>query len=513
MFSISDLFYVSSLFEQFLVVSISLLVLLIFGWIVQKIMQYRTIEKEAFALVQKNFESYLPAQKSTIQTHYQQLIKGCEPSSLIAQQINYLFHIVAQQQSIHIPSLLQLIPTKEKNHWTTYFAKSSHKLFLLIGGIGVIYGSLNFLDNLRLSDLGTLFTGETTAFRQISGAFIPLETGLFIFFWSLLAALLVKTGTIILTWQQSSLHQKIAEFTSQHLIPLFIPVKEEVKFAELIQQVSNNTQSINTIVTKLHKTANQLTKDYDQIHTFTQTFQQTVNTYTATQKLWHKDIAALTDLIAGYKERLESSAVDNLRIIEALQIHNKTMTTLNQKLYDTEFNVTDWLQEIIALSKQQQADFKQSLKSILDLTRGNLSTIQSISNRFGNSIRKFDGSLKNLEGVLKHYDTTMQELSQHELKRLSEVSTKLTQANTYLENIKTNFPNHLQQLIQILENTNQVSDPEFIEKIATTIADYRIKERIQVYEENKKEEALALEIEKRGKKRGFVQYLKGRLLD
>lgn len=496
--NITELYATTAGFGQWMLIAILLLFLVALFFIIKQIVRFVMVEKTELEQVQYNFNN-LSADISTKAEQYNALLIEVV-DSIVSNRITTFYHISNKYQHIDPKHIAETAQNAEKTSVAAGIIRFCTPLILLMGLMGFLNGLA-----ITVSSLALLFGDNSGNIAQET--FLPLSTGLYILFWSVLAAILLYILQLPLQWLHNNYFNKLEQFSNAHLHPLFNPPKEETQLTLLIEEVREHTQLANAAAGKMERVANQTALNFENLSQFAANFKTGVEVYLKGQQILHADITTLSKMLAGYKEQKEASRQDNLRIVEALNMHNVTLDNINKKIYDTDFNMADWLKEIISLNHQQQAEFKETLKSTLDLTRSNLSNIQSASNRFRINIDKFEKTIGHLEQHLTLFNNSIENASNNEVSKLNDLMTKMQEMTTLTGQMRTEVPDKLRQILGALQSTSRAADVNYVEQMAATIAQDKIQQAMRTFEnENAR---LKAQVETLQEKTSFGTKLKG----
>ena len=496
----SELYFVSTSFGQFLILAITMVFLAALFFALKEMVRFLVVEKQELAQLKYNHLNLSPDADSN-HKKFEALVVDVS-DSLAQSRLRTLFNITSKDQPIHHESVIQTEYMQEKSAFASAFLRFARPAMIGLGLVGLLHGF-----TLMTGDLSLLFAENDTDY--IRELFFPMQDGFQVLFWGLAGTVLLSIFQLPLNWLREQHFAKLEQFSTSHLIPLFNPPKEEKQLAQLIEEVRQHTQLVNGIAGKLERITIQSGQDLENLSQFTTNFKTGVESYMQGQELLHNDIVALSQLVANYKKQNDEGSKDSLRIVEALNLHNVTLDNINKKIYDTDFNMADWLKEIIALNRQQQEEFKENLKNTLDLTRSNLSNIQSASNRFRINIEKFEKTIENLQNHLSFFNSSIENASNNEVGKLNEVATKLQELTAIMSQVRTEVPDQLGRILQALQSTSKAADSQYVEQMAATIAERKIQETVTQYESETnrlKEEMQQMNQKKQGK---FGNMLKG----
>jgi len=482
----SNLYFVSSPFGQTIIYIITFIFLLALFLIIRAMVRYALHETDELNRVKDNFRDLETEKAANLHDCYDVLKQKVLDNSIAKQRLSNIYHIARQQQVVKQEEVTDIDILRENATFTSNFLRYARSGMILLGLFGTFFGLTHMVgdmgfvfDQLDTRSIESLLNSYADATSSMQGVINPMQDAFATSFWGLLGTIILSLLFIPFNWYQQQYFANLESFTTTHLIPLFNPVHDSQRLNNLVAAVGQNTATVNTITERLERISNHLVADFEHMHQFTRNLQNSLKIYVEGQNLLHQDITTLNNLVANYS----SASRENQNIVAALNLHNVTIDKLHQKLSSNELNVADWLREIIDLTQKQNADFKETLKHLLDLTRSNLSNTQSTVNRFSISIGKFDKSLTKLENQLMNFDNALADRSEIQVDKLNELVKKMQLMSNMLSHIKTDIPAILTQMQQTMVNNNNAANPEYLQAMAQSIAEKQITERLRSHEE------------------------------
>ncbi len=500
-------YFVSSTFGQLLIFAITAIFIASLYFVIQGIIRYRMVEMEELQQVKDNLKKLDQQQGANFNADhlYNKLIWNCS-DSIASQRLKNIYNIVLKKQKLDYDSLVEADYLQENALFSNHFIKYARTAMLLIGLFGTFYGLSQMVGGIGTSysaldtggNISKLLESYKQATQSMRGMVSPMESAFSTTFWGLLGTVLLAAAMLPYNWIRKRLFADLDQMTSTRLIPLFNPSDKGQELVGLIEKVGFNTQIMNEVVTKLDQVSSGLSVDFENVNQFSRNLQTSIEIYVKGQELLHKDIVALSNMIQKTHDSSSESGASTYKILEALNIHNVSIDKLNKKLDSTEFNVSDWLKEIINLSREQQAKFQEDIKSILSLTRSNLSNTQSATNRFGISIRKFETSLETLQTYLSNFNSVMEGSAQAQVEKLHQIASAMQNLTQLLSKVNYSGP-PVQQVIRPVQTqpvtpAKPYMDPNQVEKMANEMANAKLQEKWQTY--SSEYEALKLELER-----------------
>ncbi len=409
----SSLFAIQTTLGMVLVAAIWVTFLVSLLVLARDAFRYYALESEELETVKSNF-NLVHNDRHSIDEKYRILVGNSGPS-IIGNRLDELHQLAQSGHPIDTTRLSDGTQQQEAASFTGMCARYAIGGMLLLGLSGFSYGWYHYVAN-------DMAANELLAQAHLRSA---LAVGV----WAVLCSLLFSIVKMVFDWAQSGYFAKMERFSNTHLAPLFQPISENKQMELMMDTVRSNTDRVNKVVERLGALSSDLTKDFSSLQQFSQTFQKSVEHHSGSQAQLYTSIDTLAKIVGGYRQQIDQSNDKNLQVLETLRAHNQQMTQVNQRIYEQEFNMGDWLKEIIQLSKRQQEEFQDQLKNLLDLTRTNLSGTQSTINRFGISIKKFESSLDTLQNHLSHFNAAVEKASDEQVEQLKEIVSKLGQGN------------------------------------------------------------------------------------
>lgn len=437
-------------------------------------------QKKAFDTLKYNFEN-LNLQQNTYNKQFiaNILAQNC-PNSYTTTALTHLHQLSKHENIIDWNFFLQYTSKNTLPYPLTLLLKNSTTLVLIIGIISTTAKVITWTqDNHQLNEnTATDITNNSLNITQLfllSNAAPPI-----------LVAIIAATTLLILQKIYFSIQknhiQQINLFFAQNLLPLFNPPTQHVYFANLVNQVANNSQLINTAALRFEQVSKQLATDLQILTQYALQSKNNIEGYIKYQEMLHTDINALTQIVSGFKFQIDNSSSENQQIAQNLLKHNTTLEKINQRIQETQFEVGDWLKQIISVAQNQQTDFAENLKKLLEMTRSNLIGTQSIINRFGNNIQKFETSIEHLQNHLNYFNSAIQTTSQVQVEKLTELQNRLDAIAKSLNQLNQALPTQVQQMSAAVEHTINLANPEYVKQMIDALANKRIQERLEFFQ-------------------------------
>lgn len=467
-----DLYFVDHFLLQLLIFAMTILVGITIYFLIKQIIDSQQKEQKALTIVQQNYQEVMATYEKTRLSKdqlYQRLAQGA-PNSMLRQQLMDIYRITRMQQAISPSYLQDLQLNQQKATVANFFIHYTPILLLLLGGVGLFFGTQAWLASGQQSGL-------------LQPAFLP-------FFWSMVGITLLTLVQFPSNWFKQQADTSNQHFLSTQILPLFNPLKSEQQLNELAHTVNTHTQAMYEVVNKLQLTTQGLGNDLEQMHQAARHLQTSITVYADGQNKLHQTISKLSSIVSAYKAQLDTNHAEHQQIVEGLNLHNATIEQINARLLQTEFNVGDWIKQIIGVSHEQQVGFKEEMQTILKVIRSNQSHIQSVVNNFRVTIDRFVRKLEAIEGDFNPFQQAITNASETEINKLNQLSVQIMDIHKLLYEVNANVPNQLTTLANLLNRNYTALDPNHIDQITHRIAEQKIQERIGNYEQ---EQQLALE--------------------
>ncbi|MEZ4885093.1 MAG: hypothetical protein R3E32_10240 [Chitinophagales bacterium] len=493
----SGLYIIESSFGQFLIYTITVLFIVAVFVVVREIVRFQVTENEAFKKLNYNFHheiDWTQQASLTRESLYEILKKDCKTESIACNRLSTIYYLARQAQEVKQDVLTDTDILEEDARFSTNYLRYARSAMVILGLLGTLFGfaqSVGYasfiFSEINTATIQTLLTSYTDASNQMMGMLIPMKSALLTSFWGVLATVFLSLLLLPLNWIKQQFFAKLEVFSTTQLIPVFNPAKKDFNIGLLIDTVTKNTIAVNEIVTKVEQISTNISKDYEYMSQYSRSMQASTEGFVEAQEMLHGDLQTLTQLVKAYKENEEKAGESQYKIIEALNLHNITLERISKKIQETEFNVGDWLQEIIQLSKEQQRSFKMDVEALVQLTKQNLNNLQSVLNRFGLNVNKFETNLDKMSTYLTHFSSTMEEVTHQEVEQIKVLAIEMKNLGSSLSQIQANIPQQMDKLTKTLQETNVASNPKYIEKVAQEIADQEIKKRMKMFEEERQQ--------------------------
>ncbi len=489
----SELFFIESTFGQFIIYTIALLFIVAVCVVAWEIVRFQVTENEAFQQLSENYHNRIDWSKQLSldrEELYEVLKQDCTTQSITHSRLSSIYFLARQHQEIKQDVLSDTDLLEENARFSSNYLRYARSAMIILGLLGTLFGfaeSMGYagfiFQEIDTATIQSLLNSYTDASNQIGHMLTPMKSALLTSFWGVLATVFLSLLLLPLNWLRQQFFAKLEVFCTTQLIPVFNPIKKNYDIGLLIDTVTKNTASVNSVVSKVERISDNITKDYEHISLFTQNMTSSTKAFVEAQAMLHKDIVSLTQLIKTYRENDDKAGENQYKIVEALNLHNITLERISKKIQETEFNVGDWLQEIIQLSKNQQRSFKQDIDALLQLTKQNLTNLQTVLNRFGLNVNKFEKNLNKMSEYLTHFSSTMEEVTHKEIDQIRLLAEEMKKLGGSLHQIQASIPSQMNKLTATLRETNAVSNPEILQKIAQEIANEEIQKRMLAYEE------------------------------
>lgn len=411
--------------------------------------------------------------KNTLDSKYQQVTANLE-NSLVKNRIQAMYNIAKRRQFIDYQALLTTTQQSQKANIGNFILHKLPTVCLVMGGLGVLFGL-----GLTAKQLFYFLSNQSTSEPFTDNLYQVFAVG----FWGLTTYGLIHLVISPLRFLNQQLTENLNYFTLHQLMPIFNPLPYNTQFADLINEVSVNTAVLNNISGGLNTTSEQINRDYEMLTLFSSNLKQSIEAFINTQD----SLQLLTKTIAE-----DNQMAENQKILEALNRHNETLAAINERLYQSEYNISDWLKEILTQNEQQHHRFKEQLKGTLDLTRSNLSNTQSATLRFARTIEKFEASLAKMQDNLQNFNEAIDNSMQKEVIQLVEVRKQVAAMHSMLSNMEVSVPQHLAQMSAAMHTTNQLANPKYVQQMAETIAKDTVNKSVAEYKNKIKELEAAL---------------------
>ncbi|OWY20317.1 hypothetical protein C7N43_10025 [Sphingobacteriales bacterium UPWRP_1] len=481
----SDWYFVASGFGQFIIYLITLIFLASAAIVVKEMLRFMLHENDALRQMQDNF-GYLDKQSQTLANSYQLLVKNCMPG-IAVNRAESIYLIAMQQQPVVQSTLSDNDVLHENASAAANFLRYARSAMVMLGLFGTFYGLSQMVGQIRVvfDEINTdtirqLLESYSQATQSMKTILAPMKDAFLTSFWGLLGTIVLGLLLLPLNWVKQQFFSKLEQLTATRLIPFFSPLRQETQIQQLIDKVTLNTQMVNDIARSMQLTSEHLSADYTNLRQFTANLKTSIDAYIQAQDALSQTITAMHGAVTAMAGSA-GQGTENYKILEALNLHNATIAQLTDRLYHTDFSFADWLKEIIALSQQQHLQLKEELKSMIELSRSNLSNAQSAGNRFDISTKKFKDTLDALEQMLNTFAAMVQEAVQKEVLKLDELGLKLQGLQDLMRNLNMELPTQLSRMANTLDTTNKLANPKYVEQIARTMADEAIQKQIAEY--------------------------------
>ena len=463
--------------EQLIVFVMLLLFCIAMYFIVIEIHRFAKQETKQLKQVKINYQK-TDKKRHSISENHQLLIDKCEKSIIYNRLKNIHFAIYQGHWALQ-KELSENDKLIEQAKPTYFLIKNVGKLLFLLAGLGICYELMQMLSEVYLSKTnGT--NGLITGDDDIS---VYLQASFSLAFFALLLVSILSVSVWVLQTYQQAFFAKLELFTSNYLLPLFNPIKEERQLGQLIGQVSENTKRMNQVAESLEHTTTLMAKERESLSQTTGNIKASLIAFVTAQQNLHTDIAALTSVISGYKNQNDTAKNQNNDIVEALNLHNLTIEKINGQLLYSEINTADWIKQIIELSHEQQNDFQQNLKTMLELSRSSLSSTQSASHRFNMSIAKFEKSLEGLYKQLGEFANHGSQSTDKQLVKFSEFNSYLLNLNHTMAQLQDDLPKQLEHILEYLKHGSESITEQRIKKLAADMAEKKTEKQLVEYKE------------------------------
>lgn len=474
-------FITTSRFGLFIIILSTIIFLAAIFCITRQILRYYLIELPAFEVLKKNAQQP-NLQNNSISFIYQQLTNNLV-SSIARTRVSNLFQMASKQQTISANQLAELDYLQENASLINNFIRFAKGILILLGLLGTFYGLSQMVGSIQhifstieTKNIQSLLQSYIAATQQMRQMFPYMETAFYTSFWGLSYMVLVRFALFPLEWLQQHFFSMLHQITNQALLPLLLPHTEQQYVVALVEQVSQNTKTINAITQKFELAIQQLSVDLQNLQQFSNEFKNGVQSFVQSQGACTQNIQALTAIVGNNADFFEQSGT----VINALHQHNQRLEQISQKLYESDFYFADWVKETISITKQQQANFNESMKSLLELSRSNLTQANATFVRFGLNIQKFEKSLENLQNHLQYFSNTIDNASLKEINKLDELLQKFGNLSQNIleaqQQFSINYSNLNNNNTQTL--TNKISD-ELLQKQINEIVESKIAKQLE----------------------------------
>lgn len=495
-------YFVASGFGQFIIYLITIIFLVAAAVVIKEVMRFLLQESAALQQLQDNF-LYLDKQTQTHSESYGLLIKNCQQGIALNRVAN-IYHITAQNQPVFQNTLSDNDVLQENATVAANFLRYARSGMVMLGLFGTFYGLSQMI-----GQIGVVFNQiDTDTIRQLLESYsratesmklivAPMKDAFLTSFWGLLGTIILGLLLLPLNWIRQQYFAQLEQFTATRLLPFFNPLGQETQLTQLIDKVTLNTQLVNNIAQSMESTSGHLAADYSNLRQFTANLQTSIEAFIIAQDSLSQAIMSMHKVVSNLAQNT-NQGTETYRIVEALNLHNATIAQLNDRIFNTEFSISDWLKEMIALSQQQHLQLKEELKSMIELSRSNLSNTQSAGNRFDISTKKFKETLDSLEEILNTFAAMVQEAVQKEVLKLDELGLKLQGLQDLVRSMHQELPTQITRMANTLDTTNKLANPKYIEQMARTMANEAIQKQIADYaQEYQRLETQIAELEKR----------------
>lgn len=464
MSSIAELYFVSSSMAQIIIYLLTAIFLLALIAVIRGIARYYFFETAELNLVKQNWRNLRPGNNSLDAVYNDLKWKGA--SSYIQERLYRMYFIARHQQPIEYNNLVSTTYQKDEALFENKFLAYASTALLLLGLFGTFYGLSMLVSDLQ----GIFYNVDTSTVRSLLETYeratenmrltlFPLRDAFSTSFWGIFFMLLLRALLLPFNWARQRYFADLESFSVSHLVPIFSPMREEQELMQLIQEVTQTSSKITHISESLDIIIEKLQTDFEGLGQASSNLHTSIVTYNSGQEMLHKNILQLTDLVQRYTAKVENSDAENYKVIEALNLHNVTLSDISKKLYEKEFNTNDWLREIINYTKDQQTHFNETLKNLLALTRSNLSNTQSAANRFDSGVRKFKDSLEKLQNHLTYFNSAIENTSDREVHKLDQIAQQLQSMNQLLTRMYGEMSANMEGLAQNIRITQPRQTP------------------------------------------------------
>lgn len=512
----TELYNIASPFGQFIIYAITFLFVVAVVVVIREIVRFRVTEKEAFNKLNYNFHHEIDWEHQSTMPRselYEKLKKDCKTESIACNRLSTIYYLARQHQEVKQDVLTDTDILEEDARFSTNYLRYARSAMVILGLLGTLFGFAQsvayasfIFNDMDTSTVQTLLESYTAASDQMTSMLVPMKSALLTSFWGVLATVFLSLLLLPLNWAKQHFFAKLEVFTTTQLIPVFNPVKKDFNIGLLIDTVTKNTLAVNDVVTKVEQISNNLARDYENMSQYSRSMQASTEGFVDAQEMLHGDLKTLTQLVQSYKENEEKTGTNHYKIVEALNLHNITLERISKKIQETEFNVGDWLQQIIQLSKSQQEAFKRDVQALLELTKQNLNNLQSVLNRFGLNVGKFEKNLDKMSSYLTHFSSTMEEVTHQEVEEIKSLANEMKKLTSNLAQIRDSIPSQVDKMTRSLQEANVASNPQYIEKVAMEIAEREIAKRMKAFEREQAEmQQYQLEMQHEEGERGGIR--------
>ncbi len=557
----ADFFFISSSFAQWIIYVIVIVLLLSLFWVIQGVMNY-LLEQEHLSQAKDNAVN-ISGRKLDRDNLTAALLQDVG-NSLIQQRISRIYQSSNQEQLIDVQTLRVADEAKMSSSFAFQFIRFAKWGMLILGLLGVCFSLVWLAAEAPIwyTKLQLLNPIDPEYKRTVNAFFEPIRSAALCGFWGLFGTVCLTIAMIPFYRNKQTFLNQLDQFTNSTLIPLYQQPKrlalvapketetvvpkvqaqtndQSAELTQLVQTVHRNTQMMNQVASKLQQVSAHIVKDFEHMASFGENFQASSQQQTEAQQQLHKDIYLLSQIVGGYKDQIDNVNDKQLKILQALETHNDSVESIGQKMLSTEFNFGDWLKQMIALSKDQQEDFREKIDRLLELTRSNLSNTQSMVNRFSKSIKDFEKNLESLQQHLSFFNSAIENASQNEIAKLGSIESQLIELNQQMNRpmmsaYQKPIPTQPVPMLPAQEyNTNRIDDEydltampteqemttamntpvyeqDAVEQRALELAEQMVTDRIRAYEDERNrmiQESLE-NMETRSKSGGISRVLK-----
>jgi len=484
----SDWFLMNSTWGQFILMAIGILLLLNFISSLLGCWHVLFREQPALEQMEKNFLN-MKEQGLNLSKKVETLGNNCSMGAEVMRRLNTLYFLKSQNQKVNSESYLPADNLRRKTSILPMMLRHSPAFVLLLGFSGLFGGLsqmsvylLPILQQSGIESMNQFLESDLSAPLNFVTAVSSFKEGLIMVFTGFLAAFFIYLMAFAWKMVSSQFYSKLEIFTITRLLPVFNPTDTETQMNQLIGQVAHNTNLTNNTVHYLLHASEQISVEYEKLSQLSVQLTNGVSAFLQAQDTLTQSFTALQQLAQNQTPLNNQIAPEQYKLVEALNLHNATISQLSERLHQTELDFWDWLKEIIDLSKQQHLEFKAEIKSITEFTRSNLSNTQSAGNRFDNSTKKFEAALEKLKIILDAFSQSFQEAVQQELVKLDEVNGEIQALNVIVRNIQKEIPSQLLKMTNTLDTTNKLANPAYIDQMARAIAAEAIAVELESFE-------------------------------
>ncbi|MGB1205837.1 MAG: hypothetical protein ACPG5B_09335 [Chitinophagales bacterium] len=459
--------------EQLIVLAMLLLFFVAIYFIVIEIYRYSRTEMQQLQQVKEKYEQIDKKRKNSHENF--EILSDKYEKSIVYNRLKNIYFITHQGHRAFEKDLMENDKLTEEAKPNIVLIQNAHKILLLLAGLGICYEMMQMLPEAYLQ--------KTNHITENENVITYLQTSFSLSFFALLLVTFLSVFKLVLQSYQQRFFAQLKQFTNNYLLPLFNPVKKQQQLEYLIAEVSENTKRMNQVSENLEHTSTLMTRDYESLRQTTGNIKTILIAFTTSQQHLHTDIAALTTIVEGYKKQYDTAREQHQYIVEGLNLHNLTIEKINGQLLNSELNMGDWIKQIIQLSHEQQDDFQQNLKMMLELSRSSLSSTQSASHRFNMSIAKFEKSLDLLYSHLEEFAHNGSQSTDKQLVKFSEFNSYLINLNHTMAQLQDDLPKQLEDILEYLKHGSETITEQRIKKLAANIAGKKTEKQLVEYKE------------------------------